>query len=201
MDRRLSAQVGRESDRRSLGVIRKQTERLASLVNEMLDVSRIEAGRLQLNTEPFDLTALAGEVVNTMRVSSDTHHLSLVAESAIEVNGDTARIEQVLINLMSNAITYSPESGDVDIRVWAEDGAAFVSVRDRGVGIAPNELPHLFDRFYRAPRAGVMRSGGMGLGLYICREIVTHHGGTIRAESIEGMGSIFTFSLPLDEKD
>ncbi|MDQ6909052.1 MAG: PAS domain S-box protein, partial [Chloroflexota bacterium] len=87
LDRRLSAQGGRESDRRSLGVIRKQTERLASLVNEMLDVSRIEAGRLQLNIEPFDLTTLAGEVVNIMRVSSDTHHLSLVAESAIEVNG------------------------------------------------------------------------------------------------------------------
>ena len=76
-----------------------------------------------------------------------------------------------------------------------------VSVRDQGVGIAAEELPHLFDRFYRAPQAGVMRSGGMGLGLYICQEIVARHGGTIRAESIEGAGSTFTFSLPLSGKD
>ncbi len=201
LDRRLSTQAGRESDRRSLGVIRKQAERLAGLVNEMLDVSRIEAGRLQLNTEPFDLAELAGEVVNSMRLSSEAHHLSLAAEPGIEVRGDTARIEQVLINLISNAVTYAPEGGDVDVRVWREDDMALVSVRDRGVGIAPEELPHLFDRFYRAPRAGVMRSGGMGLGLYICQEIVSRHGGTIRAESIEGVGSTFTFSLPLTGED
>lgn len=201
LERRMSMQEGRESDRRSLGVIRKQTERLTSLVNEMLDVSRIEAGRLQLNTELFDLSALVGEVVNNMRVSSEAHLLSLAAKPGIKVNGDTARIEQVLLNLITNAITYSPEGGDVDVRVWEEDGAALVSVRDEGVGIASDELPHLFDRFYRAPRAGVMRSGGMGLGLYICREIVARHGGTIRAESVEGVGSTFTFSLPLAQND
>ncbi len=201
LDRRLSMQDGREADRRSLGVIRKQTERLASLVNEMLDVSRIEAGHLRLNSEPFDLSTLIGEVVSNMRVSSETHHLSLDTEPGIEVDGDTARIEQVLINLIANAITYSPEGGDVDVRVWTKDGAALVSIRDHGVGIAPDELPHLFDRFYRAPRAGVMRSGGMGLGLYICREIVIQHGGAIQVESIEGAGSTFTFSLPLIRKD
>ncbi|MHB8646569.1 MAG: PAS domain-containing protein, partial [Thermomicrobiales bacterium] len=201
LDRRLSAQKGREADRRSLGIIRKQTERLAGLVNEMLDVSRIEAGRLQLNRETIDLSALTGDVVNSMRVSSEAHHLSFAAESGVAVSGDTARIEQVLINLIANAITYSPEGSAVDVRVGTHDGAALVSIRDHGVGIAPDELPHLFDRFYRAPRAGVMRSGGMGLGLYICREIVTQHGGTIEAESIEGAGSTFTFSLPLAEKD
>jgi PAS domain S-box-containing protein len=200
LERRLSMQQGRESDQRSLGVIRKQTERLASLINEMLDVSRIEGGRLQLNAEPFDLSALIGEVVNNMRVSSEAHLLSLAAVPGIEVNGDAARIEQVLLNLITNAITYSPEGGEVAVRVWAEKGAALVSVRDRGVGIASDELPQLFDRFYRAPRAGVMRSGGMGLGLYICQEIVARHGGTIRAESVEGAGSTFTFSLPLIQK-
>lgn len=197
LDRRLSMQEGREGDRRSLGVIRKQTERLASLVNEMLDVSRIEAGRLELNSESFDLATLVSDVVSNMRVASEMHALSLAAEPGIEVNGDTARIEQVLLNLLANAITYSPEGGDVDVRVWTEGGMALVSVRDTGVGIAPEELPHLFERFYRAPRAGVMRSGGMGLGLYICQEIVARHGGTIRAESVEGAGSTFTFSLPL----
>jgi len=201
LDRRLRTQGGRESDLRSLGVIRKQTERLAGLVNEMLDISRIEAGHLQLNSEPFDLPSLVGDVVNSMRVSSEAHHLSLTAESGFAVKGDAARIEQVLLNLIANAITYAPEGGDVDVRVWRDADTALVSVRDRGVGIAPDELPHLFDRFYRAPRAGVMRSGGMGLGLYICREIVARHGGTIGVESAEGVGSTFTFSLPLAEKD
>ncbi|MDQ2787004.1 MAG: PAS domain-containing protein [Chloroflexota bacterium] len=197
LDRRLRSQGGRESDLRSLGVIRKQTERLAGLVNEMLDVSRIEAGRLQLNSEPFDLSMLVGEVINSMRVSSETHHLSLTAEPGIEVNGDIARIEQVLLNLIANAITYAPAGGEIAIRVWTDADSALVSVRDHGVGIAPDELPHLFDRFYRAPRAGVMRSGGMGLGLYICREIIARHGGAIRVESAEDAGSTFTFSLPL----
>jgi PAS domain S-box-containing protein len=200
LDRRLSAQDGREADRKSLGIIRKQTERLSGLVNEMLDVSRIEGGRLELNSEPFDLTALVGEVVNNLRVSTTTHILSLAAEPAIAVFGDTARIEQVLINLISNAITYSPEGGEIGVRAWTEGGRALVSVSDQGVGIAPEELSHLFDRFYRAPSAGVMRSGGMGLGLYICQEIVTRHGGTIRVESSQGAGSIFTFTLPLIEE-
>ncbi len=197
MDRRLRAQEGREGDRRSLAVIRKQTERLANLVNEMLDVSRIEAGHLHLNTETFDLSIAVGEVVNNLRVSSETHTLSLAAEPGIEVEADAARIEQVLINLITNAITYSPDGGEIGVRVWMEGRSACVSVTDRGVGIAQEELPHLFDRFYRAPRAGVMRSGGMGLGLYICQEIVTRHGGTIDAESVPGTGSTFTFTLPL----
>jgi two-component system, OmpR family, phosphate regulon sensor histidine kinase PhoR len=201
LDRRLSAQGGREGDRKSLGIIRKQTERLSGLVNEMLDVSRIEGGRLQLNSEPFDLSALVGEVVNNLRVSTTTHILSLAAEPAVEVFGDTARIEQVLINLISNAITYSPEGGEIGVRAWIEGARALVSVSDQGVGIAPEELPRLFDRFYRAPRTGAMRSGGMGLGLYICQEIVARHGGTIQVASNEGAGSTFTFALPLSQNE
>jgi two-component system, OmpR family, phosphate regulon sensor histidine kinase PhoR len=201
LDRRLSAQGGREGDRKSLGIIRKQTERLSGLVNEMLDVSRIEGGRLQLNSEPFDLSALVGEVVNNLRVSTTTHILSLAAEPAVEVFGDTARIEQVLINLISNAITYSPEGGEIGVRAWIEGARALVTVSDQGVGIAPEELPRLFDRFYRAPRTGAMRSGGMGLGLYICQEIVARHGGTIQVASNEGAGSTFTFALPLSQNE
>lgn len=196
LDRRLTLQGGRESDRKSLAVIRKQTDRLSGLVNEMLDTSRIEAGRLQLNSEPFDLATLVGEVMNNIRVSSETPVLTLTAEAGIEVFGDTARIEQVLINLISNAITYSPEGGEVGIRVWAAGGNGLVSVHDQGVGIAREEVAHIFDRFYRAPKAGVMRSGGMGLGLYISREIVSRHGGTIQVESVEGAGSTFTVTLP-----
>jgi signal transduction histidine kinase len=167
----------------------------------MLDVSRIEGGRLELNSEPFDLSALVGEVVNNLRVSTTTHILSLAAEPAVEVFGDTARIEQVLINLISNAITYSPEGGEIGVRAWIEGARALVSVSDQGVGIAPEELPRLFDRFYRAPRTGAMRSGGMGLGLYICQEIVARHGGTIQVASNEGAGSTFTFALPLSQNE
>jgi signal transduction histidine kinase len=167
----------------------------------MLDVSRIEAGRLLLNYEHFDLTALVQEVVTNLRPSTEAHRFAIEAEPGIEIEADATRVEQVLINLISNAVTYSPEGGEVAVRVWQEGGAAKIAVRDTGVGIAPDELPHLFERFYRAPRAGVMRSGGMGLGLYISNEIVHRHGGTITVKSNEGVGSTFTVTLPLTGKD
>lgn len=201
LDRRMSIQAGRDRDRQSLAIIRRQTDRLTSLVNEMLDVSRIEAGRLLLNYEHFDLTVLVQEVVTNLRPSTDAHRFTIEAEPGIEIEADATRVEQVLINLISNAITYSPEGGDVAVRVWRDGGTAKIAVRDTGVGIAPDELPHLFERFYRAPRAGVMRSGGMGLGLYISNEIVHRHGGTIAVESAEGAGSTFTVTLPLTGKD
>lgn len=201
LDRRLSGTEGRERDRQPLTVIRKQADRLAKLVNEMLDVSRIESGRLQLNREPFDLSTLAGETVQHLRVTSDTHTLVLDAAPEVVVLADPSRIEQVLINLVSNAITYSPEGGVVSVDVGVRGGAAgdeaVVSVRDNGIGIAPDALPQVFSRFYRATEASALRSGGMGLGLYICREIIERHGGTITAESTMGVGSIFIFTLPL----
>ncbi len=197
LDRRLSHLEGRERDRQPLGVIRKQADRLAKLVNEMLDVSRIEGGRLQLNREAMNLSALAGETVNNLRVTSDLHTLTLDPAPDVAVFADPSRIEQVLINLVSNAITYSPEGGEVAVRVAAEGENAVVSVRDSGIGIPPDALQQIFSRFYRAEEASVMRTGGMGLGLYICREIVERHGGTITAESVVGAGSTFTFTLPL----
>lgn len=197
LDRRLTAHGDRARDRHAVGIIYKQAERLANLVNEMLDVSRIEAGRLHLNREPIDIGALVAEAVNNLRVSDATHTFAVEIEPGIEVEADAARIEQVLINLIANAVTYSPEGGAITARARAVDGHAVVSIADQGIGIAPDDVPHLFDRFYRASNAGVARSGGMGLGLYICREIIERHGGTIRAESTADVGSTFTLTLPL----
>ncbi len=199
LERRLRDQPDRERERQSLRVIRKQADRLARLVNEMLDVSRIEAGQLQLYREPFDLHALAREVLTSLRVSTEAHTLTLDAEGEMIVDADAARIEQVLINLITNAITYSPDGGEVAVRIWRDEKTARLSVRDDGVGIASAEIAHLFERFYRTPQAGIMRSGGMGLGLYISNEIVARHGGTIRVESALGAGSAFTVSLPLEQ--
>lgn len=200
LERRLGRDEGRDEgrarERQSLAVIRRQTERLARLVNEMLDVSRIEAGQLQLNRESFDLSALAEETMNSVRISDDVHAFVLDAPSGVEAFADTARIEQVLINLITNAATYSPQGGTITVHVRAESDHATVSVRDEGIGIAPEEVSHLFARFYRSPQAGAMRSGGMGLGLYISREIIQRHGGTITVESTPGVGSTFTFTLP-----
>ena len=201
LERRLRHQPERERDRQTLAVIRKQADRLARLVNEMLDVSRIEVGRLTLNREPFDLAALAREVLANLRVSAEAHRLTLETEGDLIVEADAARIEQVLINLVTNAITYSPEGGEVAVRLWRAGDDVRISVRDEGIGIAPEEMPHLFERFYRAPKSGVTRFGGMGLGLYISNEIVARHGGTIRVESAVGAGSTFTVSLPRGEKE
>ena len=197
LDRRLRGAEGRDRDRQSLGVIRKQADRLAKLVNEMLDVSRIEGGRLQLNREVMNLSALASETINNLRVTSDLHTLTLMAGPDVTVFADPSRIEQVLINLVSNAITYSPEGGEVAVRVTADGESAVVAVRDSGIGIPPDALSQVFSRFYRAEGASAMRTGGMGLGLFICREIIERHGGTITAESTVGAGSTFTFTLPL----
>ncbi len=196
LERRLGRDEGRARDRQSLAVIRRQTERLARLVNEMLDVSRIEAGQLQLNRESFDLSALAEETIDSVRVSDDLHTFVLDAPPGIEAFADIARIEQVLINLITNAATYSPKGGTITVRVHTGDDHATVSVQDEGIGITPEEVSRLFARFYRSPQSGAMRGGGMGLGLYISREIVERHGGTIAVESTPGVGSTFTFTLP-----
>jgi len=196
LERRLGRDEGRARDRQSLAVIRRQTERLAWLVNEMLDVSRIEAGQLRLNRELFDLSALAEETMNSVRVSNEQHSFVLDAPQEVETFADAARIEQVLINLLTNAATYSPQGGTITVRARTEGDHATVSVRDTGIGIAPEEASRLFSRFYRSPQVGAMHTGGMGLGLYISREIIERHEGTIIVESTPDVGSTFTFTLP-----
>jgi signal transduction histidine kinase len=181
-----------------LEVLDKQTSKLGRLVDELLDVSRIESGRVEFRLEPVDLRELVAEVSERMQMTSDRHTIELTLPPAGQaiVSADRDHIEQVLNNLLSNAIKYSPGGGTVAVAVAAEDATVQVSVRDAGVGIPKAELESIFGLFYRSQEGDARHVGGMGLGLYISREIVVRHGGRIWAESEPGQGSTFYLEMP-----
>jgi signal transduction histidine kinase len=168
------------------------------LVDELLDVSRIESGRVEFHLAPIDLYELVAEVVGRMRMTTDRHTLTLtgVGPGRAIVSADHDHIEQVMNNLISNAIKYSPAGGEVAISVETDGATARVSVRDWGVGVPQSELESIFGLFYRVQEGEARHVGGMGLGLYISREIVTRHGGRVWAESAPGQGSTFHVELP-----
>jgi signal transduction histidine kinase len=177
--------------------LEEQVGRFEALVNDLLDASRAQRGRLELDCQAMDLASLARHVLarfehDTLR--TEKHTLDVDAPAPVVGIWDPARIDQVLTNLISNAIKYSPDGGTIGIRVREEDGAAVVSISDQGVGIAPEEQASLFQPFVRG-RAG-HGVGGTGLGLYISAQIVERHGGTISVESEPGAGSTFTVRLP-----
>ncbi len=184
----------------TLELAQRQSRRLGRLVDELLDVSRLQQGRVELQPSDVDLVVTLREVVDRMRLLSTTHTIELDTdlESAI-VQADRDRIDQVFENLVGNAVKYSPSGGRVLVRLEAKGDEAHVSVTDQGIGIAPDELERIFNIFYRSPDPRAGHVGGLGLGLYIGREIVTRHGGKLWAESGPGAGSGSTFhvSLPL----
>ena len=146
----------------------------------------------------LDLSALIGRVVETMRPLSEAKRLDLRWEAGqpLWIQGDESRLRQVFYNLLDNAIKYTPEGGWVEVRVSGRGGDAVVSVRDTGIGIPPEHLPRVFDRFYRVDKARTRTEGGTGLGLSIVRSIVTAHGGTVELVSTPGQGTICTVMLP-----
>ncbi len=176
-------------------LIVESTDRLTRMLNLLLDLSRIEAGRLDLARQPMDLVHLTRRVVDNVQALAPNHSIELHHDHAVQGIWDSTRLEQVLQNLLTNAVKYSPDGGTVVVRVEATARTASVSVTDYGLGIPQDDLPHLFERFYRVQRTNSLE--GNGLGLYICQAIVSAHGGTLRAESPgPGLGSTFTLSLP-----
>jgi len=181
-----------------LEVVNRQTTKLARLVDELLDVSRIESGRLEFRVADVDLAALAAEVVTRLEMVASEHVLNVSRDGErFVVRGDRDHLEQVLNNLVSNAIKYSPAGRRVDIRLGTgADGMVLLSVTDQGMGIRAAELESIFGLFYRSPDRDARDVGGMGLGLYISKEIVDRHGGRIWAESRIGEGTMFCVALP-----
>ena len=181
-----------------LEVVNRQTTKLARLVDELLDVSRIESGRLEFRVADVDLGELAAEVLKRLEMVASDHVLSVTREGErFVVRGDRDHLEQVLNNLISNAIKYSPSGHRVDIHIsTAAEGTVLLSVTDRGMGIRAAELESIFGLFYRSPDRDARDVGGMGLGLYISKEIVDRHGGRIWAESRTGEGTTFYVALP-----
>ena len=181
-----------------LGVVAGESERLARIVNDVLWASRLDSGVLEVSIENCDAGALATAVVAAARVHlPSTIELTLAVEKGISaVAADADKVRQVLVNLVDNAIKYSPDGGLVEVRVEAADHGVRFVVSDRGLGIPPTEHGRIFEKFFRLDPNLTRGVGGTGLGLYICRELIRRMDGRIWVESEEGSGSIFTFELP-----
>jgi PAS domain S-box-containing protein len=191
-----------ERDLRALRVIGEQAARLNKLVGALLDLSRIETGQLSIKRGLVNLVDLARRLVEEAQQTTDRHAITFIgAEQPLLIRGDELRLEQVIQNLIQNAIKYSPVGGTVTVRVVRRDDLACVAVSDHGIGIPAAALPQLFRRFYRAPNAEVHNIGGMGIGLYVVKQIVELHRGAIDVASQEGVGSTFTICLPLLASD
>jgi signal transduction histidine kinase len=174
---------------------RQRTKALTGLINDLLDVTRLDAGRFALDLEEIDLGQLARKAVEDYPTDPEHPILVVSSERELPVRADARRIVEVLENLISNSVKYSPRGGTVTVEIGAHDEQAFVRIRDEGIGIPESERTQIFDRFFRTSLAKPY--GGVGLGLYISREIVTRLGGELVLESTGPSGSVFRFSLPL----
>jgi signal transduction histidine kinase len=186
------AEPGRVRER-ALSIARN-CERMGSMIQDLLEATLLEAGQLRMAPVELDLAALARDVVERHHGALPVERVRVEAGRAVAAYGDAERLERILVNLLSNALKYSSPAGEVTVRVERADRAATLTVADRGVGIAPEDLPHVFDRFFRARAA--RQPEGLGLGLYITRLLVYGHGGRIDVESQLGCGSTFRVLLP-----
>jgi signal transduction histidine kinase len=175
----------------------RQVDRLDRLVADLADVSHIWTGEMQLRGEMLDPAWLVREVVEQQRVANPNRRIELLCEGSIPLlDADSQRLEQVLGNLLENAIKYSPDGGPVRAQLWYEASEVHLTVTDEGIGIPLGEQARLFERFYRGG-SSAKRFDGLGAGLYISRRIIEGHGGRMWVESTPGQGSTFGFALPL----
>lgn len=174
--------------------IAREARRLSALVEDLLDASRIEEGKLEVRREPTDLAVVLRHVAERSRPQRER----IVVDAGEHLTGsyDRRRIEQLVANLVENGLKYSAEDSPVEVRAWRDDGRIHITVRDHGIGIPASDLPHIFDRFKRASNVDARSYAGIGLGLYICRGIAEEHGGRIWVESAVGQGSTFHVTLP-----
>jgi signal transduction histidine kinase len=182
-------------------VISKESQRLTQLINNILDFSRIEAGRKEYNFAPADIARIVDEVIDTYRFQIEQQGFELdvrVAKDLPEVVVDKEALGQALINLVNNAIKFSRDQKYLGLEVRQDGDRVLMTVRDRGIGVAKGELKRIFDKFYRAEDSLVHETKGSGLGLALVRHIMEAHGGEVLVESAPGRGSSFTLVLPLD---
>jgi signal transduction histidine kinase len=189
-----------QPDPGTLHVMLSQTERLSRLIEQLLELSRLESGEVPLRREDVPLAPLVSQVLSEIEVARSDHGVAVesdVPDDLPPVDADRERVHQVLFNLLDNALRFTPKGGAVTVSAQRQNGSVRVRVADTGVGIPPEHLPRLFERFYRADPARSREDGGTGIGLAIARSVVEAHGGHINAESELGKGSVFTFDLPV----
>ncbi|MBI3122053.1 MAG: hypothetical protein HYZ03_07210, partial [candidate division NC10 bacterium] len=190
---------GIELSRELLGIAQKNTDRLFRMVSDILDLARIEAGRFEIRREPFDVVVgLRGTIDRLRRLAQDRQiSLTLQAGDGLPlVPADSLRMDQVFTNLLSNAMKFTPRSGQIGVTVQELPAELLVQIQDSGMGIPAEHLDRIFERFYRVPLPAEEKVEGTGLGLSICKAIVEEHGGRIWVESAVGKGSTFSFTLP-----
>jgi heavy metal sensor kinase len=185
--------------RASLASVLEEVERLAHTVEGLFSISRLDAGEAQAEWVHFDLAELAASTADQMSLLAEDKRISISCDThqPVPVAGDRARLKQVVVNLLDNAIKYTPEKGTVNLRVAAADGHALLEVADNGIGIPPEALPHIFERFFRVDKVRSRDPGGAGLGLSIVKSICTAHGANVQVQSTPGQGSRFQIQMPL----
>jgi signal transduction histidine kinase len=177
----------------------QEGDRLHELVNDLLDLSSLESGRATLKLSAFELKSVIAEAIATVAPQAKQREVSLseeLPETALTLEADIARIRQVMVNLVANAVKFTPAGGAVTIRAWGENSSVRFAVSDTGIGIPAGDLPHIFDRFYRVTKGRSRLQGGSGLGLTIAKQAIDAHKGALSVESTEGQGSTFHVSLP-----
>lgn len=190
-------QAGDERSAVLLSKMEMQVDKLTLLIEDLLEVTKIESGKLQLHFSSFAYHDLIREIIEDVQRTTRTHTIHLDLSSPISLTADRERIGQVLTNLLTNALKYSPQAHRVEVKVVLQDGEVITSVQDFGIGIPKEQQSHLFERFYRVEGEQQLTYPGLGLGLYITAEFIKRHQGSIWVESSEGKGTTFLFSLPL----
>jgi len=190
-------------ERDRIGSALEEVDRLAKIVETLFAISRLEAGEAQREWKRFDLAQLASSTADQMALLAEDKGVSVACEatSEVSVEGDQARIKQVVVNLLDNAIKYTPSGGSVRVNVHASENKAVMEVIDTGIGIPAAALPHVFERFFRVDEARSRKVDGAGLGLAIVRSICVAHGGQAQVDSVENRGSRFRVELPLAATD
>ncbi len=182
--------------KKSLTTVNKQINKLTRLITDLLDVSKIESGRLSLNSEVFVMNELLKECIDEVQYTAQRHDIVLEEDAMLSVYADRDRIAQVITNLLTNAIKYSPETDRIDVLIRNIDGQVRVTVHDYGIGISKEEQDKIFNRFYRVEGRNEQTFSGFGIGLFVASEIVRRHNGRIWVDSEKGKGSFFSFELP-----
>lgn len=199
LKRRLDqGKVSAERMERPIQAVIEQAQRLDRLTNTLLDMSWLEQGHVAIQRHDVDLRDVMRRVIDSFTLLVEHHQLTLTLPSKpLIVTGDELRMEQIFYNLLQNAVKYSPNGGAITIELRAEEQQALVRITDSGIGIRSEDLPFLFDRFYRATNVSAQQISGLGIGLYIVKELVTIHGGTIDVQSVPEQGTTFSIRLPL----